>query len=71
MGSFGISDSNITQRKTNKKNTQNRGLTTSASQEIAQKLASATSEWGMSREVRVASSVLKVRTGPECPECPI
>ena len=31
-------------------------------------LASATSEWGLGREACSASSVLRVRTGPECPE---
>ena len=46
-------------------------LTATPSREVAQKLASATSKWGMGRKMRVASSVLKVRTGPECPECPI
>ena len=70
--SFGISESPITQRKTNKQtNTQNRGLSTSASREVTQKLTSAAGEQAVGRKVRVASSVLKVRTGPECPECPI
>ena len=57
--------------KNKQTNTQNRGLTTSASREVTQKLTSAASEQAVGRKVRVASSVLKVRTGPECPECPI
>ena len=28
----------------------------------------ATSKWGLGREAWAASSVLRVRTGPECPE---
>ena len=42
--------------------------TTSGDGEVAQKLASATSEWGLGREAQAASSVLRVKTGPECPE---
>ena len=34
--------------------------------EVAQTLASATSKWGLNREVRAA--LLRVRTRPECPE---
>ena len=34
--------------------------------EAAQTLASATSKWGLGREARAA--LLRVRTGPECPE---
>ena len=72
MGSFGTSEGNITRRKkerkkeTNKK-TQNTCLTATASREVAQMLASATSERGLGSEVWAASSVLRVRTGPECP----
>ena len=33
---------------------------------VAQMLASATSKWGLNREVPAA--LLRVRTGPECPE---
>ena len=51
-----------------KQNPQNRCLTATASGEVAQMLTSATSERGLDREVWVASSVLRVRTGPECPE---
>ena len=59
------------QRKTNNregKNPQNTRLTITVSSEIAQKLMSTTSKWGLDREVRAASSVPRVRTGPECPE---
>ena len=41
-------------------------LTTTPSGEVAQMLASATSKWGLNREVQAA--LLRVRTGPECPE---
>ena len=50
-----------------KKTPQNRRLTATAS-EVAQALASVTSEPGLDREVRAASSVLRVRTRPERPE---
>ena len=43
-------------------------LTKTASSEVAQTPESATSKQGLGREVGVASSVLRVRTGPECPE---
>ena len=41
-------------------------LTTTPSREAAQTLASATSTWGLNREVRAA--LLRVRTRPEFPE---
>ena len=41
-------------------------LTATPSKEVAQTLASTTSKWGLNREVRAA--LLRVRTGPECPE---
>ena len=56
---------NITRRKKKKQNT---CLTTTPSREVAQVLAFVTSEWGLGREAWAASSVLRVRTGPECPE---
>ena len=34
--------------------------------EVAQMLASATSKWGLNREAR--ATLLRVRTGTECPE---
>ena len=37
-----------------------------SSREAAQMPASATSKWGLGREVR--ASLLRVRIGPECPE---
>ena len=43
-------------------------LTTTASWEVAQMLMSATRELGLGREAWAASSVLRARTGPECPE---
>ena len=42
--------------------------TTTVSGEVAQTLASATSEQGLDRGMWVALSVLTVRTRPECPE---
>ena len=41
-------------------------LTTTASREVAQMLASATSKRGLNRKARAA--LLRVRTRPECPE---
>ena len=41
-------------------------LTTTPSGEVAQMLASTTGKQGLNREVQAA--LLKVRTGPECPE---
>ena len=66
MGLWGVLQHN--QEKQTNKQTQNRHLTTTTSGEVAQRLAFATSEWGLDREVRPASSMLRVRTRPECPE---
>ena len=68
MGSFGISEGNITGRKRAKKQKtpQITCLTATPSGEIAQKLVSATSKRGLNREVQAA--LLRVRTWPECPE---
>ena len=41
-------------------------LMATPSREVAQTLASATTKWGLNREVRAA--LLRVRTGPEYPE---
>ena len=41
-------------------------LTATFSREVAQTLSFATSQRGLNREVRAA--LLRVRTGPECPE---
>ena len=60
-----------TNKQTNKHthtNTQNKWLNTTASREVAQMLMSATSKWGLGREVQAASLVCRVRTGPECHE---
>ena len=51
-----------------KKNPQNTLLTITVSSEIAQKLMSTTSKWGLGKEAQTASLVLRLRTGPECPE---
>ena len=67
MGSFGISEGDITGRR-KKKTPQNKRLTATASGEGTQVFAMATSKWGLGREAWAASSVLRVRTGPECPE---
>ena len=64
MGSFGISEGNILVGHTKK--TQITCLTMTPSGEVAQMLTSAISKWGLSREAQAA--LLKVRTGPECPE---
>ena len=40
----------------------------SLGREVAQTLASTTSNWGLNREAWAASTVLRLRTGPECPE---
>ena len=54
------------QTNNNKKKTQITCLTTTPSGEVAQMLPSATSEWGLNREVQAA--LLRVMNGPECPE---
>ena len=41
-------------------------LTATPNAEVAQKLASATRKWRLNREAWAA--LLRVRTGPECPE---
>ena len=56
MGSFGISEDNITGRE--KQKTQTMHLTAIASKEVAQRLMSTTSK---------RAALLRVRTGPECP----
>ena len=71
MGSFGISEGNIT-RNTHTQththtHTHNMRLTTVTRGEMAQTLTSASSEWELGREV-LAASVLSVRSGIECPE---
>ena len=60
MGSFGISEDNITGRE--KQKTQTMHLTAIASKEVAQRLMSTTSKQEMDREACAASSVLRVRT---------
>ena len=57
-----------TNKQTNKQNPQNRRLTATASGEVAQRLASTTSQWGLDREVQATGSVLRVRTKPEYPK---
>ena len=53
VGSFGISEGNVTGRKTKTK-IQNTLLTETARGEVAQMLTSASSERGLDRETRVA-----------------
>lgn len=60
MGRLGISKGNIARKK--------KSLTNITSGEIAQKLMSASSKWGLGREVWIASSVFRVRNRLECPE---
>ena len=43
-------------------------LIATASREVAQVLLLATSKLGLGRNAQAASSVLSVRTRPECPE---
>ena len=51
-----------------KEKPQNTHLTTTVSGEVAQTLPSVTSKLGLGSEAWAASSVLRVRTRPECPE---
>ena len=67
-GELGISEGNITRRKKKKKSPQNTCLIATASREVAQGLMSPTSEQGLGGEAGVASSVLRVRPGPDFPE---
>ena len=70
MGSFGISEGNITgkkkKEKKKKQQQQTKRLTATPSREVAQTLVSTSCEQGLNRETRAA--LLRVRTGPECPE---
>ena len=65
MASLGTSEGNITGRK-KPKPTDYVPNGNSPSGEAAQTSASATSKQGLGREVQAA--LLRVRTGPECPE---
>ena len=65
MGSFGISEGNITGRRKKKKQ-QTKHLTATPSREVAQTLVSTSGEQGLNREAQAA--LLRVRTRPECPE---
>ena len=68
MGSFEISEGNITEKgKKKKPDPQNTCLTATASREVAQMLVSATSKQGLVKEAHW-TLVLRVRTRPECPE---
>ena len=66
--SLRTSEGNITRRKKKqrKKKTQNICVTITPNGEVAQMLASATGKLGLNREAWAA--LLRVRTGPECPE---
>ena len=50
--------------KEKRKNSQNMQLIAA----VAQMPLFSTSKWGLGRKAQAASSVLRVRTGPECPE---
>ena len=67
MGSFWISKGN---NQEGKQKTQNMCLTATTSRggKVAQTVLSTTSEWELGREIWAASTVLRIRTGPECPE---
>ena len=70
MGSFGISEGNITGRK-KKERKKERNPTdcvpnNNFQRELVQTLTIATSKWGLDREAWTA--LLRVRTRPECPE---
>ena len=63
MGLWGVLASQratTVRKKINKSNPQIMGLVTTSRGEVAQTLASATSKWGLNREVRAAP--LRVRT---------
>ena len=64
-GSFHISEGNLTGRE-NKLNPQTTCLKTTPSRKVPQTLSSTTSKWGQDGEEQEA--LLRVRTGPECPE---
>ena len=71
MGSFGISEGNITGRREKKNththtHTQITHLTITPSREVVQTLTSVTSKQGLNREVQAA--LLRIMNGPECPE---
>ena len=66
MGSFGISKGNITGREKKTPHTQIIQPSTTPGREVAQMLASASSELGMNREAWAAC--LGVTTGFECIE---
>ena len=54
MGSFGISEGNITGREKKKKKPEMRHLAATPSREVAQRPASASSEQGLNREAPAA-----------------
>ena len=69
MGSFEISEGNITwSGKKKKKKTQATEYTPNCtpSREVAQNLTSTSSKWGLNREVQTA--MLREKNRPECPE---
>ena len=76
VGSFGISENNITKQKHTHththththRHTQNMHLTAITSGEATQMLPSTRRELGLGTEVRTALLVLRVRTWLECPE---
>ena len=69
VGSFGISEGNITgkQQQQQQQQQQDMRLSTTTSGETAQTIKSASSEWELDREAWAASLILSVRTRLECP----
>ena len=63
---WGLRGQHNWEEKISKQNPQIRCLTATPRGEVAQKFTSTTSKWGLNREVRAA--LLRVKTGPECPE---
>ena len=55
-------------KQTNKQNPHRTHLTAITSGEMAQRLLFTNSKWGLGREMRAASLVLRLRTGFGCPE---
>ena len=65
MGSFGISESNITGEKKKQHRTH---PTATTRRYAAQTVATTSSKWGLDTQAWAASLVLMVGTGLECPD---
>ena len=66
VGSFGISEGNITGEE--KENPQNMCLTANTCGEAAHVMVSASSKWGLGSEAWAVSLFFRVRIGLQCPE---